>query len=190
MRKLNVKQALEFKAKNLKQVSCTPLNQLRLVSDSKAGICRLRNIKTNQSYVGYSQDMSKRAVEHRTNLYSGQSSYSELLKEWNENPDNFIFEIVEGACDGWPSGLIDAIGSAFYHRMLQNVKNKKGLPTLKFRFLLGVGQKDRSVFYLLGEAKGLTPEQARKKRAQVKKKKQRLNFPSKHKLIKLCSMRF
>lgn len=74
--------------------------------------------------------------------------------------------------------------------MLQNVKNKKGLPTLKFRFLLGVGQKDRSVFYLLGEAKGLTPEQARKKRAQVKKKKQRLNFPSKHKLIKLCSMRF
>ena len=71
MRKLNVKQVLEFKAKNLKQVSCTPLNQIRLVSDSKAGICRLRNIKTNQSYVGYSQDMSKRAVEHRTNLYSG-----------------------------------------------------------------------------------------------------------------------
>lgn len=63
------------------------------------GIYFIKNILTNQYYIGQSSNLQKRLRDHRNNLVNNKHHNKHLQSSWNKYGEkNFIFKIIE-ECD-------------------------------------------------------------------------------------------
>ena len=62
---------------------------------SLAGIYKITNTVTGKIYVGQSQNVYERKIEHFTALRRGYHSNKLMQEEWNKNNRSFRFDVIE-----------------------------------------------------------------------------------------------
>lgn len=62
---------------------------------SLAGIYKITNTLTGKIYVGQSQNVYEREIEHFTALRRGKHPNHEMQKDWNKNNRGFRFDVIE-----------------------------------------------------------------------------------------------
>lgn len=62
---------------------------------SLAGIYKITNLLTGKIYVGQSQNVYERKIEHFTALRCGYHPNHLMQKEWNKDNHGFRFDVIE-----------------------------------------------------------------------------------------------
>jgi len=70
--------------------------------ERRPGIYQIVNVSSNKRYVGSSQNVKKRLIQHESDLTSGRHFNTRLQRSYKKNSDAFRFyvvEYVESVCD-------------------------------------------------------------------------------------------
>lgn len=66
------------------------------MADKKCGVYKITNMVNGKFYIGSSNDILKRWVQHKTNLNAKEHNNTHLQNAWNlYGGENFQFEIIE-----------------------------------------------------------------------------------------------
>lgn len=58
------------------------------------GVYQIRNVENNKRYIGQSENISHRKACHIYDLKNNRHKNKYLQQEYNENPDDFVFEVL------------------------------------------------------------------------------------------------